>query len=77
MKLYSITDAAQEIGVHKSTISRACAKHGFGTRIGAAGVALTEAEVKRLRTLCPGKPGNPNFVPGNYFGQPPKRRKKS
>lgn len=77
MALYSITSAAAELGVNKSTVSRHVAKLELGTDLGGA-VALTDADVAKLRkAIGTAKVGNPNFVAGNYFGKPPKKAKKS
>ena len=71
--LYSITTAAESLGVDKSTVSRHVARLGLGTRVGAA-IVLSAGELTRLKkALAAARPGNPNFVAGNQFGR---RRKK-
>lgn len=75
--LYSTVTAAEALGVNKSTVSRTIAKIGVGQRLG-ANVVLTRADLTKLRkAIDSAKPGNPNFVPGNRFGKPPKKAKKS
>lgn len=77
MDLFSITTAAAALAVDKSTISRHAARLGLGQRVGAA-VVLSTGDLGKLRkALAAARPGNPNFVPGNRFGRPNRRRKKS
>jgi len=75
--LYSTKDAAAAIGASASAVRRICKSHGVGRLLGRDRV-LTSADVERLKGLFHGRPGNPNMVPGNHFGKPPKKvRKKS
>jgi hypothetical protein len=73
-KLYSIPEAAADIGRNRTTIYKACRHHGVGIKVGSS-IVLTSAEVEHLRKILPGVAGNPAFVPGNYFGGTKKRPK--
>lgn len=75
MSIYSASDAAADIGCDSATVRRACATHGIGTKLG-RDWALTGEDIVALRGKIRGKPGNPNFLPGNYFGKPRKPAKK-
>lgn len=73
--IYTVTSAAKAIGCDKSQTSRHARRLGLGTQIGRS-IVLTAAEVARLkRVIAANRPGNPNFVKGNHFGQPPQKRK--
>ena len=77
MAIYSTITAAAELGVDKSTISRHAAKLGVGTRLG-ANLVFSAADLAALRkSISQARAGNPNFVPGNRFGKPPKKGKKT
>lgn len=75
-KFYNTVTAAAEIGCNKATISRRCKDLGLGTRLG-SNLVLTAGDIAKLKKVIPAKPGNPNFVAGNYFGKPPKKTRKS
>ena len=75
MALYSISTAADALGVNKSTISRHVGRLGIGQRLGAT-IVLSPSDLAKLRrSLKEAAPGNPNFVPGNRFGR--KKTKKT
>lgn len=73
--IYSVAEAAEELGRHPSYIRRLCAQHDIGERKSERFRVLTEADLERLRGLVR-KPGNPEFGAG-YKAQKKKRRKKS
>ena len=55
----TITEAADELGVHKSTVSRKCAAHDVG-RVFANGRLLTAGDINKLRRILESsQPGNP------------------
>ena len=68
----SASDAARHLGCNRSTVSRAAKRLGVGTPLGTI-ILLTDAEVSRISKVIQEKAGNPNFVPGNHFGKPPKK----
>jgi hypothetical protein len=74
MENYTAAQAAKELSVAPPTIGRLCVRHGIGRKHGNAWL-LTASEVQKLRPLIK-PPGNPNFVAGNHFGQPPKKSRK-
>lgn len=55
-KLCSITEAAAQLGVHRTTVWRACHAHGIGQTVGTA-TALTAGDMRRLKKLMSGKDG--------------------
>lgn len=73
--LITTSQAAEQIGCVKSTVTRACGKHKIGTRPGRE-ILLTPADVRRLRKLIQEGPGNPNATEGNRFfgGKEPERK---
>lgn len=70
--LYSTAQAADTLGVDKSTITRLAKRLEVGQLVGMS-LVFTEAEVEALRGAKRDGPGNPQFVEGNTLGQ---RRKK-
>lgn len=74
---YPVTcsQAAESLGVAPSTVSRIAAKHGIGRKIGSARV-LSKDDLAAVKAKIRGKPGNPNFTPGNHFGKPKKKSRK-
>ena len=74
-KLSSSREVATRIGVSKATVNRMAHRHEVGGWIDGRRV-FTEAEIRILSRNILGI-GNPNFIPGNYFGQPPKKSRKS
>ena len=54
-KLYTLAEAAKEIGCHKSTTMRKAEELELGQRVGRY-VLLTEAEVKRLAKVIKPRP---------------------
>lgn len=76
MQVYTASEAAEEIGCHKSTVSRACEKHGIGIESGRQ-IILLPADIERLKGLIQDKPGNPNCKKDNYFMGAKRRPKKS
>jgi DNA-binding transcriptional MocR family regulator len=75
MQLSSTREVAAKIGVNKATVIRMARRHNVGTWIDGR-PAFTEAEVRVLAKNVRSA-GNPNFIPGNYFGKPPKKPRKS
>ncbi len=51
-----VADAADRLGVHKSTVRRAVRQAGVGTLVGREWV-LTPADLAVVRELVPGRPG--------------------
>lgn len=58
--MLTTSQAAKKLRRSLRSVQRACKEHGIGTRFGKS-LALTDADVARLRELIPGKVGNPNF----------------
>lgn len=59
MNLYTASAAAEKIGCTPRTVQRLAKQHGIGARFGHA-LTFTATQVRRLKTLCREKPGNPN-----------------
>lgn len=70
------TAAAGLLGCAPSTVTRRAISLGLGVVAGPVRV-LSENEVDQLRGTIREKAGNPNFVPGNHFGKPPKKSRKN
>lgn len=58
---YTATAAAEKIGCHKASVTRAATAHGIGRRHGPTWI-FTAADLKKLRRLIRETRGNPNFV---------------
>ena len=54
-KLYTLTQAAERIGCHRSQTSRRAAELGIGTKIGHT-TLVTEAEIKKLASVIRPRP---------------------
>lgn len=59
MNLYTTAAAAEKIGCTPRTVQRLAKQHDIGARFGHA-LTFTATQVRRLKTLCREKPGNPN-----------------
>jgi len=57
---YSIADAAEQIGVHRSTIIRTAHRLNLGRKVGRT-IIFSAAEMKKLRKSGHFCVGNPNF----------------
>lgn len=55
-KLLNVSEAAEELGCHKSTVSRQVAALGLGTKIGRQMIVLSEAEVRKLAKVIEPRP---------------------
>lgn len=74
--LHSTVDAARILGCDRTTVYRVATANDIGQRTKGSKVLLTEADIEALRKLIRDAPGCPKFVPGNYFGQAPKKSRK-
>lgn len=70
MKIYSVSQAAKEIGIDTSLVRRMCRKHEIGVKLSERARVLTAADIERLKSVR-GKRGNPNFIAGR---KPTKRK---
>lgn len=59
--MHTTSQAATKLRRSLRSVQRACAAHKIGTRFGKS-LALTDADIERLRGLIPGEVGNPNFA---------------
>lgn len=73
--MYTTGQAAARLGCAKDTVRRQAERLKIGTHT-PLGLVLTAAEIEQIRPFLRA-PGNPNFVPGNYFGRPRKKLRKS
>lgn len=73
--MLSVKQAAEQLGVAEVTVRRACKRHKIGTLFQRTWI-LETADVTRLRAVVRTEIGNPNFVAGNYFGKPRKKKRK-
>lgn len=73
--IYTTGQAAAQLGCAKDTVRRQADDLKIGQQ-SPLGLLLTAAEIEQIRGKL--RPvGNPNFKPGNYFGDSPKKRKNS
>jgi hypothetical protein len=74
-ELIGSTVAAKILGCTPRSVVRAAQRAGVGTTLPRpGGLVLTPTELESVRAELRA-PGNPQFVPGNRFGQPPKKRR--
>ena len=68
-----VAELARKCGKQPRTARRVAATHGIGIMVAGRRVIRSEAEKKALLKKIRPTSGCPKFVPGNSFGQPPKK----
>lgn len=63
-------DVAEHYGCARRTVLRARERAGVGEKVGTQWI-FSARDLHALGRHIYGRPGNPAFVAGNYYGQPP------